>query len=155
MLSLKIKKANSILIRAVVLGLVAGIVFTGQVYGEKKDKDKEGDTSTATDTAPVIASRSITGEIGTIREGEYITVIYNQGKAADGKTVKDYEIVLPIDEAIALSHVRDISQLNEGDTIEIVYDETSWIDKNGVSRIKHKAKEIRFKKSAVKALRSK
>ena len=40
----------------------------------------------------------------------------------------------------------------EGDKVEILYEETGWIDENGIDRTERKAKEIRFISPAVKGL---
>ena len=150
----KIKKENLNLSTVIIFALIISLFFAEQVQAEKKkESDKKTTETTTSPTTPVTASKTITGEIGVIRD-TYIIVIYKQDKRADGTTIKDYEMVLPIDENITLSHIKSIGQLNEGDKVQIRYDETSWIDEKGVGRIERRGKHIRFIKPAIKGLRS-
>ena len=103
-------------------------------------------------TAPVTVARRVTGEVGVVRFN-YITVIYKKETKRDGG-IKDYEMLLPIDDNTKLVHRRSLDQIQEGDTIEITYDETGWVDKKGIGRLERKARQIRFIRAAIKGLRS-
>lgn len=141
----KTKIKRPVLITAVIFGLAMNIFLAEEGLAKKKEEPIITD--------PVTVSKTIRGEIG-VRRDEYITVIYKEDKKSDGTITKDYEMVLPIDENVTLSHIGGADQLNEGDAIEIQFDETSWIDENGIGRIKRRGKHIRFIKTALKGFSS-
>ncbi len=104
-------------------------------------------------TPPATLSKSLAGYIETIRAG-YITIIYKEDKGSDNKVVTDHEAVFPIDNNTKVANKKSMSELIPGDKVEIRYNETSWIDENGVGRVERKAIEVRFIKRAEKGLSS-
>ena len=116
---------------------------SSNAFTAKKDKS----------TPPVTKLMAVSGEIGIIKP-HYITVIYKKEKGPGGVGVKDYEMLFPIDDNIELLHRKNIGQLQEGDIIQVLFDQTSYTDKKGVGRIERKAKQIKFIKAAPRGLRS-
>ena len=113
---------------------------------------KEEEQANKSETPKEIETRSITGKVDVIRPG-YITVIYYEGRKKDG-SMTDKEMVIPLDENVKLLNIRKIDSLKEGDTIEVTFDEASWMDKEGVGRNERKTKVIRFISPATTGLRS-
>ena len=110
---------------------------------------ERGDWPTIGDMIPKYVSRQIRGEVGVVRP-TYITVIY----AYDQEQNKDWEIVVPVGENAHIVGVNGISDINEGDTVEIIFQEKNWVDKEGIGRSEKKATEIKFISPAPKGLRS-
>ena len=115
---------------------------------EKKQSD-----SNVTSTAPATTSKSMQGDIGTLRPG-YVSIIYAQEKGSAGEVVKDYEAVFPVDNSTTFVYKNNLSEFAEGDKIEVTYDEIKWVDEKGVERVERKAKQLKFIRAAIKGLRS-
>lgn len=139
----------------VIFSLAISPAYAQQNQAEKQENKKEAEAS-ATTTAPISPMtdlKSITGEVGVVRK-EYISVIYRKEKDPDGSIIRDYEMVIPINESVILNRIKSIDDLREGDSVEIGYDETSWVDEKGIGRIERKGKQITFVRPAIKGLRS-
>lgn len=137
--------------RALVLMFL--ILLMGTSFAQKTETKEEGKKDATTlQTAVTVATKTISGQVGVIRPG-YITIIYKEETLEDG-TVKDWEMVLPYDKTLTLEHKKGLDQIKEGDTIEIVYYDSGWVDDKGVGRSEKKAKHIRFIRSAPEGLSS-
>ena len=118
-----------------------------------QESEKKQSDSDAVSTAPVTTSKSMQGDIGTLRT-DYVTIIYAQDKGSKGEVLKDYEAVFPVDNSTTFVYKNTLSEFAEGDKVEVAYDEIKWVDEKGVERVERKAKQLRFVRPAVKGLRS-
>lgn len=100
---------------------------------------------------PVTVSRIAAGTVGTVRYN-YITVIYRTDKDSNGNAISDNEILFPVGKDTTFQFKKSLSEFVEGDKIDVVYDETRWIDENGVGHAERKARQIRFLGSPRKGL---
>lgn len=117
---------------------------------EEAKKTKKIETETS--ALPITSTKRVKGEVDVIRS-DYVTIVYKREKNPSG-TYKEYDMVIPLDDSVSFLHVKDFSEIKEGDTIEIEYEETAWVDKKGVGRLKRKAKKVKFIRTGVKALKS-
>lgn len=122
------------------------------LFAAQESEKKQADSAIAS-TAPAATSKSIQGDIDTLRP-DYVTIIYAQDKGSKGEVVKDYEAVFPIDNSTTFEYKKSLSEFVEGDKVEVTYDEIKWVDEKGVERVERKAKQLKFIRAAVKGLRS-
>lgn len=118
-----------------------------------QESEKKQSGSDATATTPATTSKSMQGDISTLRSN-YVTIIYAQDKGGEGDVVKDYEAVFPIDNSTTFAYKNSLGEFVEGDKVEVTYDEIKWVDEKGVERVERKAKQLKFIRAAIKGLRS-
>lgn len=129
------------------------ILVPGHSLFAAKDSEKKQSDSVAAATAPATTSKSMQGDIGTLRP-DYVTIIYAQDQGGKGEVVKDYEAVFPVDKDTTFVNKKSLSEFGEGDRIEVTYDEIKWVDEKGFERVERKAKQLKFIRAAIKGLRS-
>ena len=118
-----------------------------------QESEKKQSDSDAVSTTPTTTSKSMQGDIGTLRT-DYVTIIYAQDKGSKGEVVKDYEAVFPVDNSTTFVYKNTLSEFTEGDKVEVTYDEIKWVDEKGVERLERKAKQLKFIRAVIKGLRS-
>ncbi|MDD5584483.1 MAG: hypothetical protein PHV55_05480 [Candidatus Omnitrophica bacterium] len=82
-------------------------------------------------------AKSIQGEVTWIGKNK-IAVVYSRGEGSEE------EMLLPFDGNVTLERVSDLSQIQQGDTVYIQYEETTQETKEGASQSVAKANAISF-----------
>lgn len=132
---------------------IALILAPAHLLFAVQESEKKQSGSDMASTTPATTSKSMQGDIGTLRP-DYVTIIYAQDKGSKGEVVKDYEAVFPVDNSTTFVYKNSLSEFVEGDRVDVTYDEIRWVDEKGVERVERKAKELRFIRSATRGLRS-
>lgn len=120
--------------------LIFGISI--EALAQAKDNQKEKEKTKIT-----TRQKEVQGEVVSISK-DYISVLYNR----DSKKGIEYEMLLPIDENTKLERIKNIKELNVGDTINIEYEEESIIPDKGEVKASRKAKLVSFVAPAPKGL---
>ena len=132
---------------------IALILAPAHALSAAQETEKKQSDSDVALTAPATTSKSMQGDIDTLRP-DYVTIVYAQDKGSKGEVVKDYEAVFPVDNSTMFVYKNSLSEFVEGDKVEVTYDEIKWVDEKGVERVERKAKQLKFIRSAIKGLRS-
>ncbi len=74
----------------------------------------------------------------------YIAIAYDESS----DPAKGYEVLIPIEGNISVSHAKSLDQIKEGDTVSVQYDEETRPTPDG-EKVFRKAKGLSFVKSAV------
>lgn len=85
--------------------------------------------------------KSIKGEVGMIRPG-YIEVEY----ALDEEGA--HAMVFPLSKDVEIQNKKSIGEIQQGDAVELTYEERTWITEEGKAQTEIKVKKIRFVKAA-------
>lgn len=85
--------------------------------------------------------KSIKGEVGMIRPG-YIEVEY----ALDEEGA--HAMVFPLSRDVEIQNKKSIGEIQQGDAVELTYEERTWITEEGKAQTEIKVKKIRFVKAA-------
>ena len=110
---------------------------------ETSDKTQKVDKSESKEERSVIKteSKEITGQVSAISK-DYIGVIYQTGKNSEN------EMGIYIEGAPQLERVKDLTQIQAGDTVTVEYEKVSEKDKQDNEFARHVVKKIIFVKKA-------
>ena len=121
---------------------VCAFLYIGLVFVQSADA--------ASKKPQIKDARSITGTVSIIRDN-YISIVFK----TDSATNEDYEMIFLLDETVTFQRA-ELSELEEGDTVLISFDEFSEEDDKGAKKFKKRiTKNIKFLHKASKSLRSK
>jgi len=126
-----IKKAASILTLSLLL--LVTLVFTSFAGQPPK--------------APA-ASKEVAGRVSGISKN-YIAIAYGSDEA----THTEYEMLIPLDKSLNLTHVKTLDQIKVGDTVSIQFDETVETTIEG-EKVFRRGKGIAFISAAPKVVES-
>ena len=85
--------------------------------------------------------KSVKGQVGILRS-KYIEIEYAQDK--DGA----YSMVFPIPKDIEIQNKKSIDEIQQGDTVELIYEERTWLTEDGEEKSEAVPKKIRFVSAA-------
>jgi hypothetical protein len=134
-----------------VIGITVLIMgFAGFLYSEDGKTEQETVTEeTANKENPkekvIVETKEILGEVSGI-SGNFLAVAYGR----DPQSGAGLEMAFNIDNKVRIAHKRSIRDINFGDTVKVVYEETTTIKEDGLKISQRVAKMVSFVKAAEK-----
>lgn len=111
------------------------IISSSGFAQEKQEAQKEEEEKVNV----ISAMKEIEGEVSAINK-QGIAIVYKK----EAENNKDYEIYLPIDKSLKISHKQSLEQIKEGDTVSVQYEEMTEERKEGLKEVNRTAKVITF-----------